>query len=409
VDRSDFFRNARRDVTGPLAPLRVLEVGTTWAGPMCGCLLGDLGADVVKVEPPGGDVARRLPPFLPGTDPPISFAHATLNRNKRCITLDLGQQEGRDVFLRLASRSDVVVENLRPGTMARLGLDYDDVRRVRPDIVYVSISGWGRYGPGRERAGYDPLAQAASGWLALNGDPEREPTKAPTFITDDLAGLHASLSALAALRHRDATGEGQHVDVSLLDVLLFQSNGFLTLGALGVELPRMGNRFVVAAPANVYRARDGHVMFGVLIDRHWQRLAPLIGRPELATHPDYAETPGRLARREEVDGMVGAWMEERTVAEAVEALNAEGLAAAPVRTYEETSRDPNVQEREMLQQVELEDGSVVPITGPAPKLSRTPLRVRSGAPALGQHTDEVLRELGLPSRERENLRTRGIV
>jgi formyl-CoA transferase len=409
VDRSDFFCDARRDVTGPLAPLRVLEVGTTWAGPMCGCLLADFGADVVKVEPPGGDVARRLPPFLPGTDPPISFAHATLNRNKRCITLDLAQQDGRDVFLRLASRSDVVVENLRPGTMERLGLDYDDVRRVRPDIVYVSISGWGRYGAGHERAGYDPLAQAASGWLALNGDPEREPTKAPTFITDDMAGLHASLSALAALRHRDATGEGQHIDVSLLDVLLFQSNGFLTLGALGVELPRMGNRFVVAAPANVYRARDGHVMFGVLIDRHWQRLAPLIGRPDLANHPDYAETPGRLARREEVDRMVAAWIEDRTVTEAVEALNAEGLAAAPVRTYEETARDPNVHEREMLQRVELEDGSVVPITGPAPKLSRTPLRVRSGAPALGQHTDEVLREIGLPSRERENLRTRGIV
>jgi formyl-CoA transferase len=376
---------------------------------MCGCLLADLGADVVKVEPPGGDIARKLPPFLPGTDPPLSFAHATVNRNKRCITLDLRRPEGRELLLRLAARSDVLVENLRPGTMESLGLGYEEVRRARPDIVYVSISGWGSYGPYRERAGYDPLAQAASGWLALNGSPDRPPTKAPTFLTDDLAGLHAALAALAALRHRDATGEGQRIDVALLDVLLFQSNGFLTLGALGVELPRMGNRYVVAAPAGVYAARDGYVAFGVLLDRHWGILAGILGRPALAEDPGYSTTAARLSRREEVDRIVGEWIAERTVAEAVEALSAAGLAAAPVRTYAECARDAHVLEREMLQPLRLEDGSVVPITGPAAKLSRTPTRLRTAAPALGEHTEAILEELGLAPAEREKLRLSGVL
>ena len=384
-------------------------MGTTWAGPMCGCVLADLGADVVKVEPPGGDVARRLPPFLPGTEPPISFAHATVNRNKRCVALDLGRPAGRDLFLRLAARSDVIVENLKPGAMAKLGLGYAEVRRVRRDIVYVSISGWGQFGPDHDRPGYDPLAQAASGWLAQNGDPDGPPTKAPTFLTDDLAGLHAAVTALAALRHRDRTGEGQHIDVSLLDALLFQSNGFLTLGALGVDLPRMGNRFVVAAPANVYAARDGWVMAGVLLDRHWRLLAPLLGRAELADDPAYATAPARIDRREEVDGFLARWVAKRSVGEAVAELRAAGLAAAEVRTYAEAARDPHVREREMLQKTALEEGSVVPITGPAVKLSRTPTRVRSGAPALGAHTRELLTEAGIPPEEQDRLHAEGIV
>ena len=409
MQRDDFYAEARRDLPGPLAGLRVVEVTTTWAGPMCGCVLADFGADVIKLEHPEGEIARRVPPALPGTDPPLSFMHATVNRNKRILSLDLHRPEAREVALRLAARADVFVENFRPGALARFGLDYAGVRAVRPDVVYVSISGFGQWGPGRDRLGYDPLAQAESGFLSLNGSPDGEPTKSPTFLADDLGGLHGALAALAALRHRDLTGEGQHVDVSLLDALLFQSTGYLTLGAMGAELPRMGNQFRVAAPANAYRCRDGRIVVGVLLDAQWRRLAPVLGRAELAGNPDYATVAARIAQRAEVDGMVAAWAAERSAAEALAALAAADVPAAPVRTYAEAARDPVVLAREMLQPTAQPDGSVVPLTGPPAKLSRTPIRVRTAAPALGAHDEEILGELGYDAAARERLRAAGAI
>jgi formyl-CoA transferase len=408
LEKHEFYRDARRDLPGPLAGLRVLEATTTWAGPMCGCILADFGADVIKVEHPEGEIARRSPPFLPGSDPPLSFMHATVNRNKRSLALDLRRPEGRDVFLDLAGRADVVVENFRPGTAARWGIDYEAVRSRRPDTIYVSISGYGQWGPLSDRVGYDPLAQAASGFLSLNGSPDGEPVKSPTFLADDLAGVHGALAALAALRHRDATGEGQHIDVALLDALLFQSTGYLTLGAMGVELPRLGNEFRIAAPANTYRCRDGRILAGVLLDSHWKKLAALIGRPELADDPDYSTVAARLGRRDEVNGMMADWLGRHRVAEAVEILTGAGVPAAPVRSYAEAARDPHVAAREMLQPARQPGGLTAPITGPAPKLSRTPLRVRSAAPALGQHTDEILAELGLDGAARRRLYEAGV-
>ena len=409
MTKSEFFRRARTDLTGPLAGLRVLEATTTWAGPMCACVLADFGADVIKVELPGGEVARRLPPLLPGGDPPLSFMHVTANRNKRSLTLDLRRPEGRDLFLALAKRADVVVENFRPGTMDGWGLGYEHVRAVRPDSVYVSISGYGQFGRDRERAGYDPMAQAASGWLSLNGEPGGAPVKAPTFIGDDVAGLHGALAAMAALRHRDRTGEGQHCDVALQDALLFQSNGYPMLAALGVPLPRMGSQFVVAAPAGVYECSDGFVMLGVLLDAHWKILTRLLGRPELGEHPDYATGQKRVTRRPELNALVATFVAGRTVAEVVALLEAEGLPASPVRTYADSARDAHVLERDMLQKVTLENGREAPVVGPAAKLSRTPVRVRSAAPALGAHTDEILGELGLEPAERARLREQGVV
>jgi crotonobetainyl-CoA:carnitine CoA-transferase CaiB-like acyl-CoA transferase len=408
MEKSRFFRDARRDLPGPLAGLRVLEATTTWAGPMCGCMLADHGADVVKVEHPGGEIARRSPPFLPGTDPPLSFMHATVNRNKRSLALDLHDPRGRDLFLRLAERSDVVIENFRPGTLESWGLGYEAVRARRPDVVYVSISGFGQYGPLHERVGYDPLAQAASGFLSLNGSPEGEPVKSPTFLADDLAGLHAAFATLSALRHRDATGEGQHIDVSLLDAMLFQSTGYLTLGAMGVDLPRLGNEFRVAAPANTYRCRDGRIMAGVLLDAHWKRLAHTLGRPEAAEDPRYATALERIARRREVDGWVAEWAAGLGVDEAIAALAEAGIPAAPVRTYAEAARDPHVAERDMLRVLPQEEGTPVPVTGPPAKLSRTPVDVRRAAPALGAHTDAILAELGLRPDERRALAEAGI-
>jgi formyl-CoA transferase len=409
VEKREFYREARDDLPGPLAGIRVLEVTTTWSGPMCGCLLADFGADVIKLEHPAGEVARRSPPMLPGTDPPLSFMHATVNRNKRSVTLDLRLEAGRELFLQLAERADLVVENFRPGTLDRWGAGYAAVRAVKPDIVFVSISGYGQFGADDARLGYDPLAQAAGGYLSLNGEPEGEPVKSPTFLADDLAGLHAALAALAALRHRDRTGEGQHVDVSLLDSLLFQSNGYLTLGALNVPLPRLGNQFRIAAPANSYRCRDGRIMAGVLLDAQWQRLAVLVGRPELADDPRFATTRARVLRRAEVDGLLRDWAAERTAECAMRALDDAGIPAAPIRSYAETARDPWVAERDLLQAVEQPGGSIVPITGPAAKLSRTPTRVRSAAPALGDHTDEILDELGVSVEARRRLREQKVI
>ena len=389
--------------------MRVVEATTTWAGPMCGCVLADFGADVVKVELPGGEMARRAPPLLPGTDPPVSFMHATVNRNKRSLTLDLRRPEGRDVFLRLAARADVVIENFRPGVMEGYGLGWESVRAVKPDIVYVSISGFGHFGPDADRAGYDPLAQAASGFLSLNGSPDGEPVKAPTFLADDLGGLHAALATLAALRHRDRSGEGQRIDVSLLDAMLFQSTGYLTLGALGVELPRLGNEFRIAAPARVYACRDGDVMAGVILDAHWRKLAALMQQPALADDARYATTAARIERRAEVDALLAAWLADHSVADAVATLLGAGLPIAAVRSYAEAAADPHVLARDMLQDVVQEDGTTAPITGPAAKLSRTPLRIRSGAPALGAHSDDVLREAGLDAAAIAALRKLGVV
>ncbi len=406
MTKDEFYRESRTDLTGPLAGVRVLEATTSWAGPMCGTVLADLGADVIKVEIPSGDVARAISPMLPGTD--VSFAHATVNRNKRALTLDVRRADGRDVFLELAAQTDVIVENFKVGTMQRYGLGYEQVRAVKSDIVYVSITGWGQFGPNREAAAYDPLAQAASGFLSVNGSPDGPPTKAGTFLADDLGGLHGAIGAMAALRHRDRTGEGQHVDVALLDAILFQSNGLLTLGALGVEPTRMGNEFGFATPANVYDCVDGAVYVAILLDSHWQALAPILGEPDLADHPSFATREARSENRDACNIMLGSWLAERTRADAIAILRASGLPIAPVQTFTEAAQDPHIIERDMLQPTALQDGTTVPITGPAAKFSRTPTRVRSAAPSLGEHNEEILEEIGIDAETRLRLEQAGI-
>ena len=247
MEKSVFFAEALPDSVGPLAGIRVVDFSTSWSGPMACCVLADLGADVIKVEAPGGEVTRRLPPDLPGTS--LGYINQAVNRNKRSLTIDLHVEAGRRLFLDLVATADIVVENFRTGTLDAWGVGYEHCRAVKPDIVFVSITGWGQYGPLCERAGYDPAAQAFSGWMALNGEPDGRPTKAATWICDDFAGLHAAIGALAALRHRDQTGEGQHVDVSLLDVVLFQSNGNPTLAAMGHPLRGSARRSSPRCPS----------------------------------------------------------------------------------------------------------------------------------------------------------------
>lgn len=409
MNKSDFYREARRDLTGPLAGLRVLEACTTWAGPMSTCLLADLGADVIKVELPEGEVIRRMPPYLPDSDPPLPIPHATVNRNKRSLSLDLRIPEGRDVFLKVAAHVDVVVQNFRPGTMDKWGVGYEDVRKVKPDIVYVSISGFGQFGPDHDRAGYDTLAQALSGFMALNGEPNGNPVRAATAFGDDLAGLHAALSTLAAIYHHRQTGEGQHIDVSLLDSVLFQSNGFLTLGALGIPNPRLGNESPFAFPANVYACNDGYIRLAVVLDSHWKILTRLLGRPELGDDPEYATLTKRMNHREEVNTMIAAWCATRSAEETISQGIKAGLAVAPIRTYEQAARDPHILSRDMLQDTRQANGTTIPITGPAAKFSRTPTQVRTAAPAIGAHDEEILRHVGFSTSEIETLREKGVL
>lgn len=409
MDKSDFYREARRDLPGPLAGLRVLEACTTWAGPMCTSLLADLGADVIKVELPEGEVIRRMLPYLPDSDPPLPIPHATVNRNKRSLSLDLRTPEGRDVFLKVAAHVDVVVQNFRPGTMDKWGVGYEDVRKVKPDIVYVSISGFGQFGPDHDRAGYDTLAQALSGFMALNGEPHGNPVRAATAFGDDLAGLHAALSTLAAIYHHRQTGEGQHIDVSLLDSVLFQSNGFLTLGALGIPNPRLGNESPFAFPANVYACRDGYIRLAVVLDSHWKILTRLIGRPELGDDPEYATLTKRMNHREEVNTMIATWCAARSAEETISQCIKAGLAVAPIRTYDQAARDPHILARDMLQDTLQANGTTIPITGPAAKFSRTPTCVRTAAPAIGAHDEEILGSVGLSMTEIETLREKGVL
>ncbi len=409
MQKDDFFRNVRTDLTGPLQGIRVLEATTSWAGPMCGCMFADLGADVIKVEAVEGEVGRRVGPFVTGKDSKVSFLHATVNRNKRSLTLDLRSPEGRRIFLKLAARSDIIVQNFRPGTFDKWGIGYEDCRAVKPDIVYVSISGFGLFGPDHDRPGYDPVAEAASGFMSLNGSSDGGPVRCATYLGDDLAGLHGALSALAALRHRDATGEGQHIDVSLMDSILFQSNGYLTLGAIGHPLKRLGNGSLFSAPVDAFQCADGHVFLAVLLEPHWRALAKLIGRPDMLNDPRFATMAARHEHRTETDAAVAAWMRTRKAADVERELTAAGIPVAEVRTYAEAARNPHVLERDMLQPIEQEDGVTIPLTGPAAKFSKTPVRVRRRAPKLGEHTDEIVAELGLDSSERTRLRSNKVV
>ena len=406
MDKAEFYRNARTDTTGPLQGIRVIDCTTAWAGPMAGCLLADLGADVIHIDLPG-DLPPQSSPLIGGTG--LNFVNQTVNRNKRSLSLDLRVPAGRDVFLHLAARADIVVENFRPGTLARWGIGYEECRAIKADIVYVSISGWGQFGPWSERAGYDPAALAASGWMSLNGSVDGPPVKAPTFLADDFAGMHGALSALAALAHRDRTGEGQLVDVCLLDSVLFHSNGLLSLGATDVPLHRWGSQVNVTHPCDVFNCRDGGVYLAIALDSHWRRLCEVIERPELARAEGFGRNQERLDNRAAVNAVITEWCAERGVYDVLGHFLDAGLVAAKLNTFAETAREPHVLERDMLQNMTLLDGSEAPLTGPAAKFSRTPTRVRSAARRPGADNDEILTDLGYDSSKLDGLRATGVI
>jgi formyl-CoA transferase len=388
--------------------VRVIDITVAWAGPQAGCLLADLGCDVVHVDLPGSAGGSNFVPNLPGTD--LSWTHQTVNRNKRSLTVDLRVPAGAELLLELVAQADVVLENFKPGTLGRWGVGYEECRAVKPDIVFVSISGYGQFGPLSELPGYDPAALAMSGWMSLNGAADGVPTKSPTFLADDIAGLHAAIATLAALRHRDRTGEGQRVDVSLLDSILYQSCGFPTLAAMGYELPRLGNEVLPSAPGNSYRCSDGlDAYMAVALDSHWRTLCVVIGRPELGEDPRFATAPQRVVNRVELNAVLAEWFATVPRARAIEVCSEAGIVIAPVNTFAEAVATDHAVAREVLVDIELSDGSRAPIVAPPIRFSRTRTRIRRRAPRVGEHTDEVLRETGLDAGRIASLRDAGVI
>ncbi len=403
MKKSEFYADTRDDLNGPLDGVTVMEITTTWSGPMAACVLADFGATVIKVEHPDGEVTRVLPPSLPDSD--LTLSSETVNRNKQNLSLDLHKPEARRILLRLCENVDILIENFRPGVLDEWGLGYRDMVSVKKDIVYVSISGFGQFGPNSARAAYDPLIQHYSGWASLNGEVDGGPMKAPTWLGDDLAGLHGALGAMAALRHRDQTGEGQHVDVAMVDTLLFQSNGNLTAGALNIPLPRWGNQFGIAAPVNLYECQDGKVYAGVLLDSHWKKLSAILGREDLAP----MNSGDRIGGRSVVDPLLADWCASRTVDEVVRVLTENGLPATPVNTYADVAQEEQIRSRDMLKPVELSDGTQVPLTAPPVKFSRTPTTIRQRTAVIGEHNESLLRSAGYSEEEIRTFVTRGII
>lgn len=384
----------------PLTGIRVLDISQVMAGPFACMLLGDLGADVIKVEPPeGGDQTRRAMGFkLKGDD---SFGFLNMNRNKRSITLDLKTEADRAIFFRLAETADVIVENYRPGVMKRLGIDYERVRAVNPRIIYASISGFGQSGPWSQRPGFDLIAQAASGIMSITGEPDAPPAKSGVPVTDIGCSLFAVYAILSAYIGRQKTGEGQYIDASLYDAgIAFAIWDISEYWGTGQVPGRIGTANRMAAPYQAVRAADGHFVLGANNDRLWQRLCAVIDRPDLAAHADYATNALRLANRTALIPALEESFAGRPKNDWVALLLEAGIPAGPINDYAETLGNEHTEARGMVMEIDHPiEGRVRNIGFPV-KLSATPQQVRRHPPLLGEHRDEILAELGLaPARQ----------
>jgi formyl-CoA transferase len=398
---------------GPLAGIRVVELGGMLAGPFAGRLLGDLGADVIKVEPPGKPDSIRE--WGRGQIDGKSLLWPVLVRNKRCVTLNLREARGQELLLAIVREADVLIENFRPGTLERWNLGPDVLEEANPRLVLARVSGYGQTGPYAERAGFASVGEAMGGLRHLNGNPGEAPPRLGVSLGDSLAGMFAVQGILAALHERDVrgSGRGQVVDVSILE------SCFALLEDVAPEYDRLdlvrepsGTSLKGIAPSNLYRSRDGTWMvIAANRDNLFRRLCDVMGRPELADDERYATHTARGERQEELDDLIAAWAAEHDAAELDAKLNDAGVVAGPVYTIADIFSDPHFQAREML--VEHDDAELGPVVGPGivPKLSRTPGSVRwSGPWAIGHDNADVFGELaGVDADELADLAERGIV
>lgn len=392
---------------GPLDGIRVLDLSRYIAGPFCAQLLGDMGADVIKVERPGGEDSRTGGPWFKGE----SVYTMVFNRNKRAITLDTRHPAALGILERLIARSDVLVENYRPGTLDAMGLDAGRLRRLNPRLIVTSLSGFGQTGPLAKRALFDPIAQAVSGLMSLTGEPGGPPTLTGAYIADHLAGLYGVIGTLLALIARERTGEGQAVDVASLDSLFSCLGTGPSAWAMLGELPaRMGSRDRVMAPADLFRAADGYVYVHAGSDPLFPRLCEVIGRPDLAADPRFRDVQGRMAHAELLGAAVSSWTEARTVDEISAALAAAGVPFGPVAGIPDVVASPQIEAREMLVRIDHPALGTLVLPGSPVKLSATPASFRRPPALVGEDNETVYGELlGLDAGEIAALREAGAI
>jgi formyl-CoA transferase len=379
--------------SGALDGLRVLDFSRILAGPFCTMLLGDMGADVIKIEQPGsGDGTRQWgPPWHDAGDERQSAYYLSVNRSKRGITLNLKSETGRDLARQLAARCHVLVENFTVGQMASFGLGYDRLRVVNPALVYCSITGFGQTGPYRDRPGYDYVIQAMSGLMSITGPEDGPPYKIGVAISDVIAGLFACTSILAAVRHSERTGQGQHLDISLLDTqiaaLVNVASNYLVSGQAPL---RYGNQHPNIVPYQTFRASDGEFVLACGSDGQFAQLCALLDRPDLSHDPRYTTNPARVENRAALIPILQTAFASRPAAEWVEELLAVGIPAGPINDLPAILNDPHIQDRGLVFE---SDDHRLRLIGPPAQFSETPPHVRALPPKLGEHTEEVLREM----------------
>ncbi len=396
-----------------LGGLRILDFSRVLAGPFCTMLMADLGAEVVKVEHPahGDDTRAWGPPWAGDAADRLSAYYLSVNRNKRSLTLDLKTPEGQSIARQLALKSDVLIENFKVGQMRGYGLDFDRLHADQPRLVYCSITGYGQDGPYAERPGYDYVIQGQSGLMSITGPAEGPPYKVGVAISDVITGLFAANTILAALRHRDQTGEGQHVDISLLDSQIAALVNVASNYLVSRTPPqRYGNAHANIVPYEAFQAADGSFILAVGNDAQFRRCCELIGRPELAADGRFATNPARVNNRPELLALLEPIFAGRTVSEWVDAFLEAGIPAGPINDIPAVFDDPQVRARNLVHPVALANGVTVDLLGPTPRLSATPPEIRFPPPLLGQDTDAILRELlGLDAATIELYRRRGII
>jgi crotonobetainyl-CoA:carnitine CoA-transferase CaiB-like acyl-CoA transferase len=392
---------------GPLAGLRVLDLGRYIAAPYCAMMLADFGADVVKVERPGGEDVRRQPPIVDG-DSTYVLAY---NRGKRGLTIDARTPRGRQLLRALALRADVVLENFRPGVMAKLGCDYASLRAENPRLIMASITGFGQDGPYAQQPAFDSIAQAMSGLMSLTGEPDGPPLLNGTFIADYATALYATVGILLALRERDRTGEGQHVDVALLDsAVSLLTTAIPDLLAAGRTLGRAGAHDRARTPVNAYPAQDGTVYMAAVTQEQFAGLLRAIGREDLCADPRFTTPEARHANAMPLDAVIAEWTQQRAVADVVACWQQAEVPCTPVAGIAAVVANPQLQHREMIVTLERPSGARIPVAGQPIKLSRTPAAVSQAAPEVGQHSREVLRDwLGLDDARIEAVAREGVI
>lgn len=388
---------------GALDGIRVLDLSRVLAGPYCAQLLGDYGADVIKVEQPGiGDPTRQWGPPWVGEQ---SAYFLSANRNKRSLTLNLKSEPGLAILRQLIATADVLIENFLPGVMDGLGVGYAAARRINPRLIYCSITGYGQTGPARDEPGYDFIIQAQGGLMAITGPEHGEPYKVGVAITDVLCGLFAAQAILAALHHRERSGEGQHIDVALLDAqvaaLVNVAHNYFATGA---PPRRYGNAHANIVPYQTFATRDGHLALAVGTDAQFRRLCEAMGREDLRDDPRFATNPQRIAHRDALIPLLAKTLAQRTTGEWLDILKPSGVPVSPINDVPTILNDPHVLARGMVQTI-----AGVTLLGPVAKLGATPATIRAAPPALGEHTDEILRDLGFDAQHIAALRAEGVV